>query len=171
MEFKIGDKVRLNPKVEKFVHGQADVKFDEVGEIVRIRDDSYSSNKKINIDFPSMPNWTGEEDEIVHAICNKEDIETGDIIILRNGDALIFINDEFIDIGNDYTNDIVSLDDFDNDLTCEYKIKYDIVKIRKARYVDIYNRTEKEEVKELTVEEVSKLLGYDVKIVKDSKHE
>ena len=59
MKFKIGDKVRLNPKAEVFVYGQAGVEFNEIGEIARIR------GKEIDINFPSMDYWTGREDKIV----------------------------------------------------------------------------------------------------------
>ena len=62
-KFKVGDKVKLNPNIERFKYGRADVGYDEIGEICRIRSES-----KYNVEFPSYgKGWTGYEDELILA--------------------------------------------------------------------------------------------------------
>lgn len=102
---------------------------------------------------------------------SKEDLKDGDIVTLRNGDRLVLVNKIFKDTTNENNNYLGNLDDLNEDLTYEWLEKnedYDIIKVeRPIGYITVYERREKQEVKEMTVEEISKKLGYEVKIVKE----
>lgn len=89
----------------------------------------------------------------------KSDLRDGDKITFRNGKAGIYTGDEtYIDglcnchINNDLTNN------------GSRGSELDIVKVERPRkYKTVYER---EKVREMTVEEISKELGYEVKVVK-----
>ena len=98
----------------------------------------------------------------------KDDLKNGDIVTLRNGDRLIYCNEYFTDLEDNNRNCLSSLDDLKNDMFYddddkEYR-ENDIVKVERAKsYEIIYKR----ETKEMTISEISKALGYDVKIIKE----
>lgn len=104
----------------------------------------------------------------------KEDLKTGDIILRRNG-AVEVVNRELETFitpkgWNDF-------DEMKEDLTSSKDSKYDIVAVRRPREKSdcqfkafeyrwgtlIYER--EEEVEEMTLEEVCKLLGKEIKII------
>lgn len=60
MKFKVGDKVKLNPKIKKFRYGKGEVGYDEIGTITKI--DIFQD---IKVDFPTMKGWNGKEDELI----------------------------------------------------------------------------------------------------------
>lgn len=110
-------------------------------------------------------------------VTSKEDLRTGDVVKYRNGEVGIV----FTEIGSILFRDdsYEELDYFKDDLTCsesDYN-KYDIVAVRRPtktyecrfRAFDkelgtlVYER--EEPVEEMTIEEVCKALGKDVKIV------
>lgn len=97
---------------------------------------------------------------------NKGDIKEGDIITLRNGDRLLIDADKDVsDLSGKNNNPVYSLHCFENDMTYRSRnSNYDIVKVeRPVEYSIVYD---KEPVREMTVEEISKALGYEVKVVK-----
>ena len=105
---------------------------------------------------------------MVELIQTLNDLQFKDIITLRNGDELILSEDnKFKDIKPINYNDVISLDDFYNDLTYKNRINedFDIIKVERPIYSIIYERTNKP--KEMTLEEISKALGYEVKIKED----
>lgn len=60
-KFKVGDKVKLNPEAIGFIHGRANVGYDEIGEIHSILGES-----EYKVEFPSYGRgWTGHEDELI----------------------------------------------------------------------------------------------------------
>ena len=95
----------------------------------------------------------------------KDDLKNGDIVTLRNGDRLVFVGSEdFIDLSDDNDNCLSDICDLEDDLTHYSYEDSDIVKIeRPVEYTTVFTRGE---VKEMTVEEISKALGYEVKVVK-----
>ena len=95
----------------------------------------------------------------------KDDLKNGDIVTLRNGDRLVFVGSEdFIDLSDDNDNCLSDICDLEDDFTHESYEDSDIVKIeRPVEYTTVFSR---EEAKEMTVEEISKALGYEVKVVK-----
>ena len=95
----------------------------------------------------------------------KDDLKNGDIVTLRNGDRLVFVGGEdFIDLSDDNDNCLSDICDLEDDFTHESYEDSDIIKIeRPVEYTTVFKR---EEAKEMTVEEISKALGYEVKVVK-----
>lgn len=90
------------------------------------------------------------------------DLEFGDIVTLRNEKKYVNIEDYII------SNDNYKLckNCWNNNLKWKtIADRYDIIKIERAGEV-IWER-EEPEVKEMTIEEISKELGYKVKIVKE----
>lgn len=161
-KFKVGDKVKLNGNKKEFEYGRAGVSYEEIGEIREIRD------KEMFITFPSFGNnWHGKIDEVVPAEFIKKDLQDGDIITLRNGDRLIFTNNDFLDMSDKHDNYLSDIYDLNDDLTYNDDDKdSDIVKVeRPTGYSTVFERVE--EVKEMTIAEISKALGYEVKIVKE----
>ena len=95
----------------------------------------------------------------------KKDLKDGDIVTLRNGDRLILCDENFIDLSDENHNWISDLDCLNNDLTYynENDEENDVIKVeRPVKYETVFER---EEVKELTVDEISEKLGYKVKVV------
>ena len=113
--------------------------------------------------------WLVEEEDYRKGKDNmefkKDDLKNGDIVTLRNGDRLVFVGSEdFIDLSDDNDNCLSDICDLEDDFTHESYEDSDIVKIeRPVEYTTVFTR---EEVKEMTVEEISKALGYEVKVVK-----
>ena len=105
-------------------------------------------------------------EELEGLVINKDDIKEGDIITLRNGDRLLIDADKYVsDLSDENNNSVYSLDCYENDMTYRAgNSNYDIVKVeRHVEYSIVYD---KEGVREMTVEEISKALGYEVKVVK-----
>lgn len=100
----------------------------------------------------------------------KENLKNLDIITLRNKERLILVNEEFIDLNDDYTNDISELDDFRDDLTCHYDKKNDVIKVERTVISASVCEREEKAVK-MTVSEVCEKLGYDVEIVKEKDND
>lgn len=100
----------------------------------------------------------------------KKDLKKLDVIVLRNGDELVFLGDNFEDLSIDNDNYICDLDDLNDDLTSTDARQSDVVKvIRSVVSSTIWEREDKP-VK-MTVSEVCKKLGYDVEIVKEKEND
>lgn len=117
--------------------------------------------------------WGDDELELVDF--TKDDLQTGDVVTLRNGDKLI-INDSmmFKDITSSNDNCLYSMDDLTNNLLyCSYfdgssDEDNDIIKVERPTYTTVFER-EENEVKEMTLKEICDVLGYEVKIIKEDK--
>lgn len=113
----------------------------------------------------------------------KSDLRTGDVVVLRNGYEYMVLRgcaegsevDRFVGIGT--TSEWEHFNVYNEDMTSDSEfVELDIVKVFRPKdnhYRPWENRERemdtvfiREEVKELTVAEISKLLGYDVKVVK-----
>ena len=173
MKYKVGDKVKVIDKLKKsrvsyrgtFVPDM-DIYLGKTIEIEEVDDEDkdYYSNGW---------HWTDEmierKENEKYNMFTKDDLENGDIIFLRNGNELIVYNDnELCDLESDYFNPLNNLEDLEEDLTYEDDEDYDVVEVKRpSGYDTMFER--KEEVKEMTVSEISKKLGYEVKIVKEKK--
>lgn len=116
--------------------------------------------------------WCLPEDLTLDKKFTKKDICAGDKVTLRNGDELIYFDDMkvFVNVNDEKNNNPLSgISDLTNDLKYEDNKNYDIVKIERPTYKTVYQRIE--EAKEMTVGEISEVLGYEVKIVKGGKDE
>lgn len=180
IKFKVGQKVKIKENLKEGDYSRNRVFFAEemeeyVGKIVTIsnigthdRDYKYSIKEDEGC-------WVWDEEwlEPVNYTFNKKDIQAGDIIELDNGDKLVAHYGYSHDIlfeDLDYQkneNPVSDIEYIHEDGTIDsYRgHEYKIVSIlRPIEYETIYNRNS--EVKEMTVEEISKALGYEVKIVK-----
>jgi hypothetical protein len=104
----------------------------------------------------------------------KEDLRNGDIVLRRDEDVEMFIDGRFID----YTGFVVNTDGLNYDLTNKNINARDIIAIRRPDKVsdisfDAFEKDlgrliyERDETVEMTLEEVCKALGKNVKIVKE----
>ena len=161
-KFKIGDMVVFNEKMKGAKH-VPEVNFDKnIREIVNTNYYGYYI-------LEGLEDNSFEECELELAqIITKKDLKFGDILTLRNGDRYVVADGVMYGEESNYVYDCEEIDLWYNDDLTENKNDkdYDIVKVERLGNV-IYER--KEETKEMTVEEISKALGYEVKVVKERK--
>ena len=135
----------------------------------------FNENTFANMDWFKFNNYTilEWEDFMKHTF-TKEDLKTGDVVKRRNGDVDI-VNLELGMLIN--VNSWNDLDSLKNDLTDTTDERYDIIAVRRPRAKSdcqfkafrhnwgtlVYER---KEVEEMTLEEVCRLLGKEIKIVK-----
>lgn len=104
----------------------------------------------------------------------KADLKTGDVVKYRNGDVEIVNRELEMCILKNGWND---LDDIRNDLTSKVHQRYDIIAVRRPKdkgdcQFNAFEHKwgtlvyERKEVEEMTLAEVCKLLGKEIKIVK-----
>ena len=172
-KFKVGDKVRILDGRNKPIFrstwaptwvGGMDEYIGEVRTVKHI--DGIGDYSLEGIYYSFAEEW------LAPAEFTKYDFKEFDVVEFRNGNKALVIND--IILGE------LSIGGFDlanwtDDLKDKYTDKYDIMKIYRpigsiptdrSKWKDlsvIYKRTE---VKEMTVEEISEALGYEVKVVK-----
>lgn len=101
----------------------------------------------------------------------KADLKTGDVVQYRNGNTRIVIREMNIVIGNNVYNTLV---DYNEDLTHYWDERYDIVAVRRPNeardcqfraFDESWGDLVYEELEEMTLEEVCKLLGKRIKII------
>ena len=163
MKFKVGEKVRIKYKLEdikNFKGGFVSDMKELEGKIVTIAD-MWDGKAVVE---ENLWTWDLRAFEKLN-IVSKDDLKNGDIVTLRNGDRLVFVGGEdFIDLSDDNDNYLSDICDLEDDFTHESYEDSDIIKIeRPVEYTTVFKR---EEAKEMTVEEISKALGYEVKVVK-----
>ena len=103
----------------------------------------------------------------------KTDLETGDIVVKRNGTEYMYINDYFVNNDGyervEYYNDVLTRN------SSYPSIDHDIVKVKRPSNGYQYRQKfwdeapviwERGKVEEMTLEEVCKALGKEIKIVK-----
>lgn len=104
----------------------------------------------------------------------KADLKTGDVILRRNGETEIINGELKMCITKNGWND---LDDIYTDLTSKFGQEWDVIAVRhpKEKFecrFDAFKRNrgtlvyERKEVEEMTLEQVCKLLGKEIKIIK-----
>lgn len=100
-------------------------------------------------------------------VTSLDDLQFADILTLRNGERYVYASGYMCGEDSDYVNDCDEIKEYYRDdlqydsENRDYK-KYDIVKIERKGQI-IYERVD---VREMTVEEISNALGYEVKVVK-----
>ena len=157
MEFKVGDRVRFSKEMKESNHDPK-VKFDNIiRKIVKIRD--VWSCKKIELDGLPRNIFDEFELELVDTSkFTKSDLQEGDIVTDREGCKSLFHNGAL----RGRTLSIYGLTDDLKDK--EGKYDNDIVKVE--RPIKLETVFERKEVIEMTVEEISRALGHEVKVVK-----
>ena len=154
MKFKVGDRVRFSKAMDGESHGPV-VEFDNIiRKITKINNDEFR--------LEGLPeNWFFESElELVDTSnFTKSDLQEGDIVTDREGDKSIYHDEELI-------GDTDIIDHFNDDLKSRSgNDDYDIVKVERPIKMETVFE-EEPEVREMTVEEISKALGYEVKVVK-----
>ena len=179
-KIKVGDKIKIiNTKNEDFSYSSVIGKIYIVEEI---REDSCKekfATLKNSIYMPYLYNCELVDEK--EKQFTKSDLKNGDIVELRNGERYVYIekyNDRFI-YSTDSDEVIVNLKDgeysrlgnYDDDLRYKGRgnCEYDIMKILDMS--EFYKKPkwtwEREKTEEMTLEEVCKELGRDIKIVKE----
>jgi hypothetical protein len=163
MEFKIGDRV-------KGWHGKGKV-IEVDGDSIAVEHDKKMGGHDCRGKGNEGYCWWYLKGELTKIGGNmkKDELKYRDIVTLKNGDELVlFDNGELVD--KDYEGHwIDSLDDYLDDLKCRDRCysEYDIVKVeRPVEYETVYKR---DDVVELTVDEISEKLGYKVKVVGEDR--
>lgn len=159
MEFKVGDRVRFSKEMKESNHNPK-VKFDKIiRKIVKISD--VWSCKKIELDGLPRNIFDEFELELVDTSkFTKSDLQEGDIVTDREGDKSLYLNGEFIGL-------TLNMQAFTDDLkdTCGLS-EYDIIKVERPIKLETVFERKEPEVIEMTVEEISRALGHEVKVVK-----
>lgn len=171
-ELKVGDKVLL--KNRRGQHWNYDGRMDKyMGKIVTIRAfDKGAFTIKEDDGENGLFEWIFKYEDVERKIGNLElrDLQFADVLTLRNGERYVVANDNMYGEEEIFSRDRDTIQTwYNDDLTQnEDEKNEDIIKVERAGQV-IYERID--EVKEMTVEEISKALGYEVKIVKEKSHE
>lgn len=169
MKFKVGDKVKViklknshSPEVE--IGKETTITSIATGDYAPYEDDQ-------NCFFE-------EELELIQPKkFTKYDLKERYIVTFRNGKEAVYTKCIVIQQPDVYYYRLslikrgkslgifIKIENYNDDLTNKYDKDLDIISILKPKYETIWTR-EEETVKEMTVEEISKELGYEVKIVK-----
>ena len=167
-KFKVGDCVQLNPECKEFKDGKGMVEYGDVGFISKNISESY-----LIVNFEGKDhNWYGYEDELIfyRPVKTTDNLITGDIVTLENGDRLYFDGLNFEDLGDEHDNNLYDKYDLNNDLAMKDRrcSESDIVKVeRPMKYTTVFERVKV--AREMTVSEISKALGYEIKVVKEAE--
>ena len=171
MKYKVGDKVRIRKDLkEDKRYGEycADEEMEEMaGKIVTIEhvyehvyEDVYEIKEDSNSNY-----WTDEMFE-GYAKPSKEELfamPLGTIIKIDKEEDNVFVKVGEDDFCNNCA-DHLEIDDINDDLSLErFGIK--ILEIQEPSYNTIY--TADKEVKEMTIAEIEKELGYPIKVIKE----
>lgn len=108
-------------------------------------------------------------EKIIMNSLTTTDLKFADVITLQNGERYVFADGYMCGEGEDYEFDCCKIDDFydHNFNVLDDGYEKDIVKVERNGVL-IYERKPKK-AKEMTVSEISKALGYEVKIIKETK--
>ena len=155
MEFKVGDRVRFSEAMDGKRHCP-EVEFDNLIREI-IENDGYNIKLK---DLPenSFNKW--ELDLVDTSKFTKADLQEGDIVTDREGCKSLYSNGSFI--GN--TMDLWGVTEDLKDK--EGESDNDIVKVERPIKLETVFERKESEVIEMTVEEISRALGHEVKVVK-----
>lgn len=169
MSIKVGDRVRIldgrnNPNINPIWVDEMDELIGTVHTVEHVFSD-YCELSDTNYLFAEE--WLAPADDFT-----KADLKEFDIVEFRNGSKTCVVNDfVFGQLSIGGFSAVTWLDD----LTDKGTDIYDIMKVYRptdniptdrSKWKDLPVVYERTEVKEMTVEEISKALGYEVKVVK-----
>lgn len=170
MRIKVGDRVRIldgrnKPSENIYWVNEMDKYIGEVRTVKYIDRDGTFSLEGIGYFF--VEKW------LAPAEFTKADLKEFDVVEFRDSSKALVTKDAFMD---DLEADGFSFRTWNDDLKDNtHTDKYDIMKVYrptdslpldKSKWKDLPVVYERTEVKEMTVEEISKALGYEVKVVK-----
>lgn len=175
MEFKVGDRVRIKTweQMEKEFGKDSDGDINCIpcfNKGMKCLCGQTATIDKICDCNIELKDWSGESGEIHWGFSTdmielvdtskftKSDLQEGDIVTDREGDKSLYLNGEFIGL-------TLNVRAFTDDLkdTCGLS-EYDIIKVE--RPIKLETVFDRKEVIEMTVEEISRALGHEVKVVK-----
>ena len=176
MEFKVGDRVRI--KSWEQMEKEFGMEFDWIAckcgfnSEMRHLCGRTATISEINDYKVKLTDWSDDTGGLYWTISTdmiklvdtskftKSDLQEGDIVTDREGNKSIFLDDELYGTTIDLDGLTDELKD-DKDYS-----EYDIVKVeRPIKYETVFERKEPEVI-EMTVEEISRALGHEVKVVK-----
>lgn len=175
MKYKVGDKIRIRKDLRPERYGSlyaTENMTKMAGDIVTI---AHIYDERMIYDIEEDCGWSWSE-EMFESVCPKNLLEPGTVVKTRDGDKYININGILMrKSGGSW---LCRLEDVNDDLVREkHKNKdMEIIEIYKtdghtiSELFDDDNLTlvwKREEVKEITLSEIEKELGYKVKIVKE----
>lgn len=116
----------------------------------------------------TMCMWEDEIDFIL-PIMKKSDLQNGDIVTYRNEEKrMVDKNREALVLITNFNQQVMCLSNFDEDLFDAGDVNcFDIVKVYRPLTEETFRTEKAKPVKEMTLKEVCKELGYEVKIVKE----
>lgn len=170
-KFKVGDKVRIRKDLKEgnsyriYVHQNMAT---HAGEIKTVCEIVNKTTYVLDVPREGGLEWHFTEDMLESAMMTTiDDLQFGDVLTLKNGERYVFADKYMYGEDEDYSRDYDKVDEnykdnlkYDND-DSDYR-EYDIVKVEREGQVIF----EREDVREMTVEEISEALGYEVKVVK-----
>lgn len=170
MKFKVGDKVRIRRGLKKGDNYKIYVNDDMeelAGRIVTITDAWDNNGGRYEIDEDKVCyTWTEDMFEGL-AIITKEELFKMPIGTKITTD--LEENNIFVKVGeNDFCNndcDHIEYDNIKEDLSLDYYKEGKIIEIQEPNYTTIYK--EDKQVKEMTIAEIEKELGYPIKVIKE----
>ena len=169
MNIKVGDRVRIldgrkNPNILPTWAKEMDELIGEVHTVEHVFSDSCELSET---HYLFAEEWLAPADDFT-----KDDLKEFDIVEFRNGDKAWVTEDialGMLTVGG------LHIESWLDDLMDRSAHEYDIMKVYrptdslpldKSKWKDLPVVYERTEVKEMTVEEISKALGYEVKVVK-----
>lgn len=169
MNIKVGDRVRIldgreNPNIYPVWVGEMDKLIGTVRTVEHVFRDRCELS---DTEYLFAEEWLAPADDFT-----KDDLKEFDIVEFRNGDKAWVTEDialRMLTVGG------LHIESWLDDLIDEIAHEYDIMKVYrptdslpldKSKWKDLPLIYERTEVKEMTVEEISKALGYEVKVVK-----
>lgn len=168
MKFILGDKVRIIKNVSVCKAYDNDIgKISTIEEISNIVGDNYPYTLK---DFTY--GFTEEELELV-----ERNIEVGDIVRIKKDITLGELPQNYWNGCQISTMDFLRqacISDFEKEYevitaNSNYITIYDFGRPVNIKLFEVVKKKKKEEVKEMTIKEISEALGYEVKIVKEDE--
>lgn len=171
MKYKVGDRVRIRKDLkddERYGRNYADEDMEEMaGQIVTI---TYENNNHYEIKEDENEHWWTDEMFEGYVKPTKEELfamPLGTIIKTDEEEQNIFVKVGKEDFCNNNC-DHIEIDDVNDDLSIRanfYCTK--ILEIQEPTYNTIYKY--ETEVKEMTISEIEKELGYPIKVVKEEE--
>lgn len=173
-KFKVGDKVTVITGDDTFVPCMYDY-IGEEGIIEEVCEDGYTNTHECTYTlegFGEPFRYRFVERVLEKAKFTKYNLKEFDVVEFSNGNKTLVINDIILGELSIGGFDLISWTD---DLRDKYTDKYDIMKIYRStdsiptdrsKWNDLPVVYERTEVKEMTIEEISEALGYEVKVVK-----
>lgn len=164
-KYKVGDKVRIVKKRAGSMIPSMDKYLGSVMCICRV----LPSGGYEMLEDNQTWNWDDASIEGYANIIKKSDLKNGDIITYRDCDKRIVREDGLYGLQN-LNFKRLSLEGYDEDLFYLDDCDFDIIKVYRPETEEtFYTEREQKKVKEMTVAEIEKELGYPIKVVKEEK--